>query len=242
MDEIIDVIESLDLVSIGSSRRGTKATSFEKKPDSGRGAAADGDFVAIGQQVLDNEAAGIAGAAGNENACHELPDVTSGLICPDWAYRDWAWPVLAMRQSPDSVAGQESMPEIDQRSQSFGFGMILFPRFFILVMQHADRWPIPKVRHVEPDILQHVHRDRQAMPICEKNSAKMSGRCVARRHRVCRALPACFRMSEGWVLRRRPRNSAGENRQGFHRRWVPPKIPDSRNSGRCFSRPAHRHR
>ena len=109
------------------------------------GAAAEGgDAVAGGGERGDDEAADGAGGAGEE-------DVHQGS-----------------GQVGERGAVVEGAPEVDQRGEAVGLGVGRVPGLLVLEVQDADQAPVPEVGQVEPDVLQQVVVDRQALPVGEE--------------------------------------------------------------------------
>ena len=57
---------------------------------------------------------------------------------------------------------------VDQRREAVGLGVGRVPGLLVLEVQDADQAPVPELGQVEPDVLQQVVVDRQALPVGEE--------------------------------------------------------------------------
>ena len=149
------------------------------------GAAAEGgDAVAGGGEGGDDEAADGAGGAGDEDVHQRAGQ--GGEV------------------GGDALAVVEGAPEVDQRARGGRLGVRRVPGLLVLEVQDADQRPVPELGQVEPDVLQQVVVDRQALPVGEEGLRGRSGRCASRRRRGCRG---------GRASRRRSRRRGGRRRR-----------------------------
>ena len=108
------------------------------------GAAEGGDAVAGGEQRREEEAADGAGGAGEQDV-HQ----GSGRI-------------------GERCVVVEGVPEGDQRGEAVGLGVGGLPGLLVLVVDDAGEVPVPELGEVEPDVLQQVVVDGQALPVGEE--------------------------------------------------------------------------
>ena len=107
-------------------------------------AAESGDAVAGGGEGGEEEAADGAGGAGEE-------DVHQGS---------------GRRRQGGVVV--EGAPEGDERGEAVALGVRGVPGLFVLEVDDAGEVPVPEVGEVEPDVLQQVVVDGQALPVGEE--------------------------------------------------------------------------
>ena len=111
-------------------------------------AAEAGDAVAGGVEGGGDEAADGAAGAGEKDV-HQPGGGQRGEIGERGAVVDGA-------------------PEGDQRGELGGLGIGGVPGLFVLEVQDADLAPVPELGQGEPDVLQQVVGDRQAVPVGEE--------------------------------------------------------------------------